>query len=615
MARESRATKALYSPIQHFEKSEIPLLASQPARIKSVYDEDDPHWQDLYQHLQTRLAMLRTWRVSWWLYWNKLAEYILPQRYHFLITPNRMDRGRPLNEAIIDTTGTRAMKICASGLMSGLMSPSRPWFRLDVANLGVTPDRAAKAWLDDTRDRMLTIMAGSNFYSSCAQLFEDLVTFGTSYLIIYEDSDDVIHCYCPCAGEYFLDNGGKQKVTTFYREYTNNVYQIVGYFGLKNCPEGIRKQWEEGASGLEAEYVVCHAIEPNTVLSDKKGGEYRPVPKHFPLREVYWLLGVKTTGPLAMRGFDDEPGFAARWSIRSNEPWGRGPGMDALPDIMQLQQEQIRKGEFIDKCVRPPMIAPVELENKPASILPSQVTYVSQAGVKFEPAFTMNPLGIQPLSEDIKEVQNRINESFFIDAFQLLAQLEGIQPRSAMEIAQRKGEVIQRLGPMVEIFENEVASPAITRVFNIMVKHKMIAPMPPSLRGMTVKIEYVSQMKMAQRAAETTSMERVVAFASEIAKAGINAVLPGVRKLRLDMIAEEYADALYLPAKLLRSDAEIAQMEKDQQAQIQNEQMWQRGQAGVQALQSLSKTDVGGGQNAISALLGTPPSSPESSTG
>jgi hypothetical protein len=602
------------SKLQEYEKSEVSLLARQPARIKSLFDQDDPHWTDLYQHLQTRLAMLRTWRVSWWLHWSKLAEYILPQRYHFLITPNRMDRGKPLNEAIIDTTGTRAMRICASGLMSGLMSPSRPWFRLDIANNGVVPDRDTKAWLDDTRDRMLTIMAGSNFYSTMAQMFEDIVTFGTSYIIIYEDQDDVIHCYCPCAGEYFLDTGGKQKVTTFYREFVFNVYQIVGYFGLEACPDGIRQQWAEGSSGLETEYTVCHAIEPNTILNDKKGGEYRPVPKHFPYREVYWLLGTKGTGPLAMRGFADEPGFAARWSIRSNDGYGRSPGMDALPDIMQLQQEQIRKGEFIDKCVRPPMVAPVELENKPASILPAQVTYVSQMGVKFEPAFTMNPLGIQPLSEDIKEVQGRINEQFYVDIFMMLAQLEGIQPRNQMEIAERKGERIQALGPVIELFENEVAGPAITRIFNIMTNHNMIAPMPQSMKGMAVKIEYVSQLKMAQRAAETTAMERAVTFASEIAKAGVNAVLPGVRKLKLDALAAEYFDALYLPASLTRSDAEIAQMEKAQQAQVQNEQTWQRGLAGVQALQSLSKTDVGGGQNAVSAALGTPPS-PDSSTG
>lgn len=605
-ARKESAKAAV--GLMPYEQSEVQLLNRQPVTTKSIVETDDPRWSDLYTHVQTRLDMLRNWRLSWLFHWRMCATYILPQRYHFLIIPNTMVRGRPLNEAIIDTTGTHAMRIAASGLMSGLMSPSRPWFRLDIANMNVVADMQAKAWLDDTRDRMLTIMGGSNFYSAAAQMFEDIVTFGTSYFLIYEDDDDVIHCQVPCAGEYFLDAGGKQRVDTFYREFTFNVYQIVGYFGLKNCPQGVRSQWAEGGSGLENEYVVCHCIEPNTLLDDRKGGSYRPVPAVYEYREVYWLRGERTTRPLAIRGFEDKPGFAARWMVRSNDAYGRGPGMDALPDIMQLQQEQLRKAEFIDKCVRPPMVAPVELENKPASILPSQVTFVTTTnGQKFEPAFTMNPLGLQPMVEDIKEVQGRINQAFYTDIFMMLAQLEGIQPRNQMEIAERKGERIQALGPVIELFENEVASPAITRVFNIMMKHRLLAPMPPSLRGKAIKIEYVSQMKMAQRAAETTAMERAITFAAEIGKAGVNQVLPGVRKLNLDALAERYYNALMLPASVMRSEADIQAMEQEQAAQVQNQQMWQRGMAGVQALQSLSKTNVGGGQNAISAVLGNPP--------
>ena len=55
-------------------------------------------------------------------HWALLAEYILPRRYHWLITPNNMTRGMPINQAIVDPTGTQAMRICSAGLMNGLMS-------------------------------------------------------------------------------------------------------------------------------------------------------------------------------------------------------------------------------------------------------------------------------------------------------------------------------------------------------------------------------------------------------------------------------------------------------------------------------------------------------------
>ena len=53
--------------------------------------------------------------------------------------------------------------------------------------------------------------------------------------------------------------------------------------------------------------------------------------------------------------------------------------MDALGDIKQLQLEQKRKAQAIDKNVNPPMIADPSMKNEPASLLPGAVT--SMAGL------------------------------------------------------------------------------------------------------------------------------------------------------------------------------------------------------------------------------------------
>jgi hypothetical protein len=46
---------------------------------------------------------LRTERYSWWQHWSQLATYIFPRRYRWLVTPNQMNRGSPINGAIIDS--------------------------------------------------------------------------------------------------------------------------------------------------------------------------------------------------------------------------------------------------------------------------------------------------------------------------------------------------------------------------------------------------------------------------------------------------------------------------------------------------------------------------------
>jgi len=50
---------------------------------------------------------MRIRRYSWWLHWRELADFILPRRYRWLVMTNQMNRGSPINQNIIDSTGGR----------------------------------------------------------------------------------------------------------------------------------------------------------------------------------------------------------------------------------------------------------------------------------------------------------------------------------------------------------------------------------------------------------------------------------------------------------------------------------------------------------------------------
>ena len=49
--------------------------------------------------------------------------------------------------AIYDSTATRALRVLAAGIMSGMTSPSRPWFRLTVSDDKLMDRQAVKLWL------------------------------------------------------------------------------------------------------------------------------------------------------------------------------------------------------------------------------------------------------------------------------------------------------------------------------------------------------------------------------------------------------------------------------------------------------------------------------------
>src|SRR5882724_11378847 len=90
---------------------------------------------DLHRYVVGRLLGLRINRYSWWTHWRELADYFLPRRYRWIVTPNMMARGSPINQHILDSTGCIFARNLASGLVSGKSSPTRPWFKFKIGRL------------------------------------------------------------------------------------------------------------------------------------------------------------------------------------------------------------------------------------------------------------------------------------------------------------------------------------------------------------------------------------------------------------------------------------------------------------------------------------------------
>lgn len=591
----------------HYEEMSPSLLAEQPPMTDKPQKKSSD-WGRLYNHLEGRLQGMRMWRYSWWLYWQQLAQYILPRRYKWLVTANTMWRGTPLNNSIIDGTGTLAMQVCASGMWTGLTSPSRPWFKLGIPLQNGDLDRDAEAWLTDTTKRMAVVLHQSNFYTVMAQAFQDVATFGTAPVIIYEDAEDVIRCYLPCAGEYYLAADGRMAISVFYREFTMTVAQIVDMFGLENCPQDIRLLWNEGGGSWSNEFVIAHAIEPNNPLQPwgKFKGEVQVVSSSFVYREVYWLRGQDIGGELSRRGFHERCFMTARWSTVANDPYGRSPGMDALGDIKQLQLETLRKAELIDKMVRPPMLADVDMKNEPSSIRAGEITYVDTTNGKkgFTPAFQVDHQGLPALTQDITTVQQRIDRTFFVDLFMAISRMEGVQPRNELELSKRDLERLQGLGPFITLFETEFATPALARVYAIMERKGLLKPMPPSLKKTPMQIEYQSILRLAQMSAEAVQMKTFFQTAGEMSAAAKAAQVPDpIRIINLDDAMRRYASVVRFDPDLLYTKDEVERHDKEHLQQQSQAQVAATTPAMVGAAKTLADTSLEG-NTALTAILG-----------
>lgn len=514
-----------------------------------------------------------------------------------------MTRGRPINNSIVDPTGTYAVRVCSSGMMSGLASPSRPWFKIVPSVKGIQIDAAGRAWLDEVEDRIYTILAGSNFYNSFAQECEDLVVFGTAPVIIYEDEKDVIRCYNPNVGEYYLASGSTLRVEGLYRTFVMTISQLVDFFGVDNCPEDIQKLWQQKGSALEMERIVAHSIEPNFAINGDD--KFSKVPGKFAWREVYWLYGAGSEKPMSMSGFVEQPFTAARWATQSNDAYGRSVGMDVLPDIIQLQVETLRKAEAIEKMVRPPLIADMQLKNEPSSILPGQVTYVQNVATGgMRPIYNVNPY-IAEMERDLLAIQKRIERGFFNDILLMISNLEGDR-RTAAEIFAKQSERLAVLGPVIENIIGESLKPKLRRIFGIIQRRNMLPPLPESLKGVDIDVDFTSMLVLAQRGAATGGLERLASFVGNLVP-----VYPEARDtINVDNLVAKMSELLDNPQNVLNSPDQIAQIRQAQAQAIQqdkaNQEMAgavQTAAVGADAAKVLSDTNITGGQTALQALL------------
>lgn len=573
-------------------------MAREPKTERGVFDEG------FVESCNARMQHLEMLRWSWWYHWRELAEYILPRRFDWLLTQTaagqQYNRGSPINQRIIDDTGTTAARKCAAGLTAGITSPSRPWFRLTTSDPVLAEDSQVKEWLDACTQRMLRVMASSNYYLAKGTQDFDKVVFGTAPMIIYEDWDRIIHCYNPVAGEYYCAVDARNEVTTLGRRFIMTVFQLVDQFGLDALPENIRLAWNENRGAqVDTPHVVNHLIEPNPeYVADADHIGPGGVPRSAPYREIYWLWNANDGRILQMKPFEDKPFSCPRWDVTGNDPYGRSPGMDALGDIKQLQFEQKRKAQSIDKNVNPPMVAHVSMKNEPASLLPGAVTYTTDMQAGFKAAYEQR-LQLGDLREDILDVRQRIKDIFFNDVFFMISNLDTV--RSATEIDARREEQLLQLGPVIERNETESLSPDLQRIFRIMARRGLLPPPPQVLRnGMAIKVEYISMLADAQRAAGTAALERTWAFAGNIA-AGVG---PDVLdNLDSDETIRSYADMLRVSPKMLRDRQEV-QARREQRRQAEQAAAAQaQAAAAAEGAKTLSETEVGGGNNALELML------------
>jgi hypothetical protein len=529
--------------------------------------------------LYTRWGQLKSERASWLSHWKEISDYMLPRSGRFFIQDR--DKGWRRHNNIYDSTGTRALRVLAAGMMAGMTSPARPWFRLSTADPEMMKFGPVKVWLNDVTRLMQMIFSKSNTYRTLHSMYEELGAFGTGASIILPNYDNVLHHYPLTTGEYAIATDYQGNVCTLYREFQKTVGEVVKEFGIKNVCTATKNMYDRGS--LDQWITLVHAIEPRADrdLSRKDN-------KNMAWGSYYFELNGKPDTFLRESGFKEFPAVVPRWATSGGDIYGNSPGMEALGDVKQLQHEQLRKAQGIDFKTKPPLQVPASMKNRDVENLPGGLSYYDptspSAGIKT--LFEVN-LDLSHLLADIQDVRERIKGSFYADLFLMLANSTN-SSMTATEVAERHEEKLLMLGPVLERLHNELLDPMIEMTFSRMIESGIVPPPPEELQGMDLNVEFVSMLAQAQRAIGTNSVDRYVANLGVVAQ-----IKPEVLdKLDADKWADIYGDMLGVDPELIIADDKVAIIRQQRAAQAEQQQRMATMQQGAETSKTLSETNT-----------------------
>ncbi len=547
--------------------------------------------------LERRRSELKQERNTFIAHWRELGDYLAPRTSKFLTIDK--NQGQKANDKIINSTGTTAHRTLKNGMMAGVTSPARPWFRLTTPDAALMESAAVKQWLFLVESKMRVIFARSNFYNTLPPVYGSLGGYGTAAMAITEDDDTVIRCESFPVGSFCIALDETGRCDTFLQEFSMTVRQLVAMFGMENCSDQVQQSCKSGK--LEQQIEVIYLVEKNLDRDCCKLDS-----KNKPFRSVYWESGKANEKLLRESGYDEFPVMAPRWDVfDNNDVYGYSPGMDSLGDIKQLQLMERRKAEAIDKLVRPPMLADASLRTERTSILPGDVTYIDNLAAGqhagFRPAYEINPR-IGELMQEIAKVEARIRHGFFEDLMQMFASSDD-PSMTAREVEERHQEKLLILGPVLERLNCELLDPAIDRTFAIMMRKGLLPKPPQELEGQDLKVEYISIMAQAQKLIGVANMQQFFGFVGNLSQLKGPQVLD---KVDFDEAIDAFASMQGIPPTIIVAEDQVqasrAAAAKAEQAQKMQQSMPAIAQ-GATAAKTLSETPIGN-TTALQRLLG-----------
>lgn len=518
----------------------------------------DPIAEEVIQDWQNGEDGRGTWRT----HWQEVANFMLPDRADFI---TQRSPGQKRMQFIFDSTPIWALEQFASGLHSMLTSPTLRWFELRAEDDALNDDQAVRAWLDDASASMYAIFNSPrhNFASQSHELYLDLGSIGTSVMGVIDSPRVDVLFTTRHLRECVLKENEEDRIDQISRRWQYTAKQAHQAWG-DQAGESVIKALEKTP---DKPLWFHHRVKPRRQRDPSRADR-----RNKPWQSVYVSEADRTI--IGEGGFDEFPYLAPRLAKTPGELYGRGRGMTALPDIKMLNEMAKTVLKAAQKVVDPPLLLPDDGYVLPIRTTPGGLNF-HRPGLRDE----LRPLEtkgqVQLGVEMLNALRQQIIRAFYVEW--MLMPSDPTDPAAAGKgvtatyVMQQRDEKMRLLSPLLARLQSEFLGPLIDRVFAIMWRQSLanrfgpgslLKQPPPNMRGVRLRVEYVSPIAVAQRSSQIDTLGRLVSFAAQLMQVDPKVAMT----VDADAILRLASRDLIAPAAALRTPDQVAAA---QQAQAQ----------------------------------------------
>ena len=508
--------------------------------------------------IKKRADAAKSYFDSQWLPAQKEKSlYIMPNRGRF--DESAGDRGKKRYSYVIDATATVAAQRFAAGLSDGLTPISREWLKAETSDKDLMEAGEVKLWLTFTNRETKRRLRAHGVYKAFYSAYIEYIVFGIC--AIYEERDVFGRAWYKTftAGEYYVEEDKRGKVSHFYRRFEMTADNMVSKFGEENVSSKVKTlvNSKRGFTLVKA----WHAIIPNPDYD-----ETRLDNKSKKFTSVYYEAGNGAENHvLSESGYDKFPVSIARHDVVSSDIYSSSP-CDAVLGVVKSLQEESKDGMRAGKMAIAPMLnVPTTLANVPlgagakflydASMGPAQVTPVYQVNYNFSANI-----------EGKRELRDLINKLLNGDLFAAISSLDR-RNMTATEVSQRISEASKMLTHLISQLEVELLTPIVENELEYMLENGILPEPPDLLAGEDITLVFVSPMALAQRSTGITAIEQVLGVVRELAQLDPSAVI----KLNSHQTIDEVGRMSGAEMSMIRTDEEVQEIQDAQAKQAEEE--------------------------------------------